>query len=149
MTISKANKSDAEEILSVQKAAFQTEAEIHNMYDIQPLAQTLAELLKEFDLGPVLKVSHNGRIIGSARAHINDNIVTICKVVVLPEFRGRGIAKALISELENICPASRYEIYTNSKSYWNISLYKSLGYTAYGERIDSSKLTFTLLAKEK
>ena len=99
MTISKANKSDAEEILSVQKAAFQTEAEIHNMYDIQPLAQTLAELLKEFDLGPVLKVSHNGRIIGSARAHINGNIVTICKVVVLPEFRGRGIAKALISEL--------------------------------------------------
>ncbi len=61
MTISKANKSDAEEILSVQKAAFQTEAEIHNMYDIQPLAQTLAELLKEFDLGPVLKVSHNGQ----------------------------------------------------------------------------------------
>ena len=136
MTISKANKSDAEEILSVQKTAFQTEAEIHNMYDIQPL-------------GPVLKASHNGRIIGSARAHINGNIVTICKVVVLPEFRGRGIAKALISELENICPASRYEIYTNSKSYWNISLYKSLGYTAYGERIDSSKLTFTLLAKEK
>lgn len=148
MEISIASKSDAPEILAVQKAAFETEAISHGTRDIQPLTETLDELLQEYSAGPVLKATENGKIVGSARADVRGGVVTVEKVVVLPEYRRRGIAKALVSKIEEECPASRYEIFTSTRSPQNIALYESLGYAVYGEKYVNDFLTFALLAKE-
>jgi len=47
-TITRANKADFPEILRLQYAAYQSEAEIYDDYTIQPLTQTLGyEIFKE------------------------------------------------------------------------------------------------------
>jgi hypothetical protein len=56
LIIEEATVSDAEEILALQKLAYQSEAEIYNDFGIPPLVQTLEAwrkiLRKIFFLGP-------------------------------------------------------------------------------------------------
>jgi hypothetical protein len=59
---------DAEEILSLQKLAYITEAELYNDYNIQPLTQTLEDSKLAFENNVVLKCVEDGKIIGSVRA---------------------------------------------------------------------------------
>lgn len=47
ITIIKATKKDAEEILKLQKLAYISEAKIYNDYSIPPLTQTLPEVIDE------------------------------------------------------------------------------------------------------
>lgn len=69
MEISKAEKEDLPQILSLQYLAYQSEAELFKSKDIPPLKQTLNELEEEFDRGLILKLtSDDNKIIGSVRA---------------------------------------------------------------------------------
>ncbi len=66
--IKKAEISDAEEILRIQKLAYQSEAERYNNYDIPPLKQTIGELKKQFRNHIILKaVSGGAEIIGTVK----------------------------------------------------------------------------------
>ena len=48
MIIKRATIADAEEILSLQKLVYESEAEIYNDFTIPPLTQTLEEIKAEF-----------------------------------------------------------------------------------------------------
>ncbi len=65
MIITKAQEADVSEIFRLQRAAYQSEAEIYNDYSIQPLTQTFAEALEEFQNSVVLKAVLDGKIVGS------------------------------------------------------------------------------------
>ncbi len=67
MIIQKADISDAAQILSLQKLAYQSEAEIYNDCKIPPLTQTLEEVESKFTDHIFLKAVEDGRIIGSVR----------------------------------------------------------------------------------
>ena len=144
---------DAEETLSLQKLAFQTEAAIYGP-DIQPMRQTLEEIRAEFKRLTVIKaVAENGLIIGSVRAAAEEpGRCWISKLIVHPEWRRRGIAKALLLEVESRFPEARsFELGTGVRSVGNIKLYESLGYREF-KRIkpESSPCgpEFVLLAKK-
>jgi hypothetical protein len=66
--ILEATVADAEEILSLQYAAYKSEAAIYNNYSIQPLTQTFEQAVVEFHESIVLKAVADGKIIGSVRA---------------------------------------------------------------------------------
>lgn len=65
--IKKADVSDLEEILSLQKTAYKSEAEIYNDYTISSLLQTLDEIKNEFKTNIFLKAVITDEIIGSVR----------------------------------------------------------------------------------
>ena len=67
MKIEQATVGDAAEILALQKLANVSEAEIYGDFRIQPLTQTLEELLREFETHTAFKAVQEGRIIGSVR----------------------------------------------------------------------------------
>ena len=67
--ITKADIDDAEEILKLQKLAYQIEAKRYNNYDIVPLKQTLEELENQFKDHIILKVVSDGTVIGTVRAY--------------------------------------------------------------------------------
>ncbi len=48
MILEQARISDAEEILSLQKIAYKSEAEIYMDFNIAPLIQTLEEIKRDF-----------------------------------------------------------------------------------------------------
>ena len=62
--IIQAQLEDLEAILLLQYTAYQSEAAIHNDYTIQPLRQTLDELIEEYHKSVILKAVLDDKIIG-------------------------------------------------------------------------------------
>lgn len=148
MKITYAAKSDLKEILDLQYLAYQSEAELYNDYNIQPLKQTLSELENEFQIGTVLKaVDENGSIIGSVRTHCENDTVYIGKLMVHPNSQRQGFGTALLLAAEKEFPHRRYELFTGSKSEKNIALYERLGYSIFKREIIAENLTFVYLEK--
>jgi len=147
MSIEKAEKADADEILRVQYAAYQSEAELYNNYSIQPLTQTAEQIIEEFNNGVVLKAVKNGRIIGSVRAYEKENTVYIGKLIVLPEYQNQGIGKSLLRAIEDEFHGKRYELFTGEKSEKNLKLYEKCGYTRFKKEKIAPELVYVYLEK--
>lgn len=122
---------DAEEILEIQKLAFQVEANRYNNYDITPLKQTLEELKIQFKTHIILKSVLDGKIIGTVRAHEENGTCHIGRLAVHPDMQNQGIGTALMKEIEKKYHPKRYKLFVGSKSDNNIRLYQKLGYDIY------------------
>ena len=143
-----ANESDAEEILLLQHKAYQSEAAIYNNYTIQPLKQTLAQVMEEFQESTVFKAVLNAKIIGSVRAAEKENAVYIGKLMVLPDYQNRGIGKRLLEAIENAFDGKRYWLATGAKSEKNLKLYDKCGYIRYKTEEAAPGLTLVYLEKQ-
>ena len=129
--ITKAIIDDAEEILKLQKLAYQIEAKRYNNFDIPALKQTLEELNNQFKNHIILKAVSNGKIIGTVRAYEKDGTCFIGRLAVLPDMQNQGIGAALMKKTETYYSPKRYEIFVGTESENNIHLYKKLGYNIY------------------
>ena len=148
LAISKAEKSDLKEILSLQHLAYQSEAALLNDYTIQPLQQTLADIESEFSTSLFLKATDEQKtIVGSVRGRMVDGSLCIGKLIVHPSMQGRGIGTALLDEIERIYDCNRCQLFTTAKSIRNIRLYERAGYSQYKEEKISDSLQFVYLQK--
>ncbi len=124
----RADKSDAPEILALQKIAYQSEAELYGDDSLPALQQTLHELEEDFEPAPndvaaladsprtagnghheadrivFLKAVVNGKIIGSVRGFALGETAYLRRLIVHPYFRRRGIGRRLLKEIENTFP---------------------------------------------
>ena len=66
---------DAEEILQLQKLAYQSEAVIYDDYKIAPLTQPLDSMIDDLQKQTILKATCNGRITGSVRGYVQNGQV--------------------------------------------------------------------------
>mgnify|MGYP000858969208 CR=1 FL=1 len=128
--IEKALKEDLPDILNLQKKAFEKVAMEENNFNILPMTQTLESITEEYEKRLFLKYTLEGKVIGSVRAHLdNDNVCHIGRLIVHPEFQNRRIGKALMKEIESVFKnCTRYEIFTGLNSKNTVALYKKLGY---------------------
>ncbi len=133
---------DAEEVLSLQKLAYKSEAEIYNDFTIPPLIQTLEEIKKDFENQIVLKATIDRKIRGSVRAFAREETCYIGRLIVHPDFQNRGVGTKLMGKIEEIFEeAKRFELFTGHKSEKNLYLYQKLGYKVFktvkaNERLD-------------
>ncbi len=131
MKIALAHKEDLEQILQIQREAFQKEAERYFEFEIQPLRETKEEILKDMEIKTILKAEINGKVVGSIRAIQNkvDFSCELSRLSVLPQYQGKGIATQLLLEIEKYFPnAAKFVLATGAKSEDNIHLYKKIGY---------------------
>ncbi|HEY4675147.1 MAG TPA: GNAT family N-acetyltransferase [Candidatus Bathyarchaeia archaeon] len=148
MVIKRATIADAEEVLSLQKLAYQSEAEIYNSFDIPPLTQTLQEIKDEFSSKTVLKTVFNEKIIGSVRAFLKDGTCYIGRLIVHPNFQNQGIGTKLTNEIERIFSnAKRFELFTGYRSAKNLHLYQKLGYKIFKTEKVNENLKLAYLEK--
>ena len=146
--ITRATEDDLKEILDLQYLAYQSEAALFGTKDIPPLKETLAEVTEEFKKGPILKMtSEDGRIIGSVRSYAKDKTAYIGKLMVHPDFRGKGYGSKLLREIERYYADKRYELFTSTKSVDNIRLYEKLGYKIFDEKKITDELVFVYMEK--
>ena len=127
---------DAGEVLTIQRAAFVSEAQIYGSVDMPPLTQTLEELeaeLRESD-GWVARVG--GRLVGAIRSRKADGLLLIGRIAIAPDMQGAGIGRALLDAAETHSGAEEAELFTGSLSEANIRLYESCGYVQT-ERVDT------------
>lgn len=140
---------DAEDILSLQKLAYRSEAEIYDEYNIPPLTQTLDEIKNDFTSKVFLIAVTDGAIIGSVRAYEKDGTCHIERLIVHPEYQNRGIGSRLLNEIENVYNGcNRFELFTGYKSKKNIRLYEKHHYNAFRTEKVTDRLQFVFMEKQ-
>lgn len=148
MIIDQATIGDAKEILTLQKLAYQSEAEIYDDFNISPLTQTLEEMKDEIGDKYFLKAIVNDKIIGSVRAFVKEETCYIGRLIVYPDFQNQGIGTKLMNEIERFfSEAKRFELFTGNKSKRNIYLYQKLGYSIFRTEKVTEDLELVYLEK--
>ena len=148
MIVERASVEDAGEILALQKLAYVSEAEIYHDFTIPPLTQTPEQMEEDFEKQHVLKAVMDGKIVGSVRAHVNENTCYVGRLIVHPEFRNQGIGTLLMKNIEGcFSGAARFELFTGHLSEGNLRLYRRLGYARFAEKPVNERLTLVFLEK--
>lgn len=147
--IIKAKEADLETILYLQKECYQTEAELHNEYNIPPLTQTFDSIKEEFNQGTLfLKGVVNGQLIASVRGHIKGGTTFLGRLIVKREFQNNKFGQALMKEIETqLNDCNRYELFTGFNSEKNLKLYQKLGYSEIRRQFINNNLTLVYLEK--
>lgn len=151
MEILDATIADAPEILSLQKLSYLSEAKIYNDYNIPPLTQTQGELEADFERKCILKAVQDGRIIGSVNGFTKDFRCFVGRLMVHPEYQGRGIGTRLMAAIENrFADVCSWELFTGELSVRNIRLYERLGYSVIRrEKFEESRFDVVIMMKMK
>jgi len=153
VTIQRASVADAGEILSLQKLAYRSEAEIYGDFSIPPLTQTQENIEDEFQHTTFLKAVRDGAqeetIVGSVRAFLRDGTCHIGRLIVHPEVQNQGIGSRLMNAIElQFSLADRYELFTGHRSERNLYLYQKLGYTIFKTTPVNERLNLIYLEKK-
>jgi ribosomal protein S18 acetylase RimI-like enzyme len=148
--IERATVADAEEILSLQKLAYRSEAETYDDFSIPPLLQTLEEIKKDFENQTFLKATLDGKIRGSVRAFIKEGTCYIGRLIVHPDFQNQGLGTELMKKIEEVFKgARRFELFTGHKSEKNLYLYQKLGYKIFKAVKAHDRLNIVYLEKRQ
>ena len=125
---------DAGEVLTIQRAAFVSEAAIYGSVDMPPLTQTLTELEAELRSESGFGARIDGRLVGAIRFVERDDMLLIGRIAIAPDMQGEGIGRMLLAAAEESSGASVAELFTGSLSEANLRLYAACGYEEH-ERI--------------
>jgi ech hydrogenase subunit C len=164
-----ADKTDAPEILALQKVAYQSEGELYGDDSLPALQQTLEDLQNDFERKPnretsllgarggtedpddrviFIKAVVNGKIIGSIRGFAVDSTAYLSRMMVHPYFRGRGIGRRLLDEIEKAFPGvTRFETKTGHQSKRNLFQMSRRGYTEFKREPFTPTITWVYLQK--
>lgn len=150
MIIERAVPADAGEILTVQRAAYVSEAQLYGDPYIPPLVESLEQVRKVIEGAVVLKALDGGRrIVGAVRGQLSGTTCLVGRLVVAPDLQGQGLGTALLRALhEQVPDATAFDLFTGHLSAGNLKLYRRLGYReTHRERMDDH-LTMVHLRRE-
>lgn len=146
--ISPISDSDAGEVLTVQRAAFVSEAAIYGSVDMPPLTQTLSELEAELRSESGFTARVAGRLVGAIRFVERDDLLLIGRIAIAPDMQGEGIGRTLLEAAEKSSSADVAELFTGSLSEANLRLYESCGYVEH-ERVPDGDGTAQVFLRKK
>jgi ribosomal protein S18 acetylase RimI-like enzyme len=133
-SIRMATPADADAARRVEEEAFAT---LRSVY--RPNAAARANL---FAIAPALErlvAEVDGRIVGTVRFGIFGDRLRVIGLAVLPTFRPRGVARALVEELARVAKlrvCRALALYTVTKT-GNVSVFERLGFRVVSEQPDS------------
>jgi len=102
----------AGEVLTLQRAAYITEAQAHRDVDLPPLRQLLSELTAELNDQEVLAAGWRdeaGRLVAAVRVRVRQSAPTVAEVgrlTVVPDRQGQGLGSSLLMAVDRRLPAS-------------------------------------------
>ena len=131
LSISVVEPADVGEVLTLQRAAYVTEAQLYGDSFLPALTQTFDELATELAAGLAVKATRHHRILGAARARVDGTTLHIGRLTVAPDAQGHGIGSRLLAELERLAPPTieTFTLFTGRLSTANIRLCQRLGYS--------------------
>lgn len=147
--ITTAEERDAGEIMTVQRAAYVSEALLYDTTRLSALSEPLAEIRKSVAAGEVLVARMDSRIVGSVRGVRQGDECHVGRLVVAPDLQGRGIGTALLRAVERHGGdgVRRFVLHTGDRSHANIALYRKVGYIETHREFVAETLSLVHLAK--
>jgi GNAT superfamily N-acetyltransferase len=126
---------DSGEILTLQRAAYVTEAQAHDDPGLPPLRQTLAELRAELGSADVtaLGIRDRGRLVATVRLRHDPSdahTAEVARLAVAPDRQGEGLGTRLLAEVERHArpEVTALELFPGDRSHRNLRLYARHGY---------------------
>jgi predicted N-acetyltransferase YhbS len=148
VTIDPLTEADAGEVMTLQRAAFVSEAQIYGSADMPPLTQTLEQVAAELRDSESLGARDGHRLVGAIRYRIDGDLLLIGRIAVAPDQQGEGIGRMLLTAAEERSSAAEAELFTGSLSTANIALYERCGYVI-SERVDEGDGTEQVFLRKR
>jgi ribosomal protein S18 acetylase RimI-like enzyme len=148
ISLSPISVADAGEILTVQRAAFVSEALVYGDPDMPPLIQTLPELEAELTTADGWVARAGSRLVGAIRTRESDGVLLIGRIAIAPDMQGEGLGRRLLEAAEEHSTADYAELFTGSLSEANIRLYERCGYVE-ASRIDEGDGTAQVFLRKR
>jgi ribosomal protein S18 acetylase RimI-like enzyme len=144
---------DAGEVLTLQRAAYVTEAQAHGDLTMPPLTQTLGQLRVELADPQVVAwgIRERGRLLASVRVRQAGRATAeVGRLVVAPDRQGSGLGTALLlaAEARLHDDVTVIRLFTGERSEANLRLYQRLGYYETG-RAPAGTYNLVHLAKAR
>jgi ribosomal protein S18 acetylase RimI-like enzyme len=133
--LSDLNAADAGEALTLQRAAYVTEAQAHADPRLPPLLESLEALRAEIEDPAVVAIGarDGGRLVGAVRLRPEPDdpgAAELRRLAVAPDRQGEGIGTSLLLAAHARAPAgvTVIRLFTGEHSAGNIRLYTRHGY---------------------
>jgi GNAT superfamily N-acetyltransferase len=134
----------AGELLTLQRAAYVTEAQLYDDVRLPALVQTLDELTVSTCLAAVA----GSRLVGAVRARERDGVLHVGRLVVAPDLQGHGVGTRLLRAAEQATRLPRAALFTGARSVANLRLYRRHGYVETAREQVRPGLEVVHLAKD-
>ncbi|TDO52800.1 tRNA (guanine37-N1)-methyltransferase [Kribbella sp. VKM Ac-2527] len=146
-----ATLADVGEIHALQLAAFLSEAQAYGDLTIPPLVEDLDTSIQRVAQGGVWKAVAGTRVVGSVQVTVDGAVARIGRLMVAPDWQGRGVGARLLRFAEQTAPAdvTQYELFTGALSERNLALYTKAGYREVRREQQTAKVELVLLAKRR
>jgi tRNA (guanine37-N1)-methyltransferase len=146
-----ATAADAGEIHVLQLAAFLSEARLYDDYTIPPLTDDPAATTARLERGNVLMAVAGTRIVGSVQLVVDEAVGHVERLIVAPDWQGRGLGARLLRAAEQLAPAevTSYTLDTGALSDRNLALYRKAGYRETGREAQTPKVDLVHLTKRR
>jgi tRNA (guanine37-N1)-methyltransferase len=146
-----ATEADAGEIHTLQLAAFLSEGQEYDDLSIPPLVEDAEASVQRLKAGGVLKAVAGTRIVGSVQVTVDGSVARIGRLIVAPDWQGRGLGSRLLKVAEQLAPAdvTSYELFTGAESDRNLGLYQKAGYREVRREQQTAKVELVMLTKRR
>lgn len=122
----------AGELLTLQRAAYVSEAQIYDDARLPPLTQTLEEVVEELEDSrvPALGIRAGTRLVAAVRLLVRGEVADLGRLIVAPDLQGRGVGTQLLTSVDAWLPGevNRIELFTGDRSVANLRLYERAGF---------------------
>jgi len=121
---------DAGEVLTLQRAAYVTEARAYADFDLPPLLETLEEVRAALTSCLCWGVRENGRLVAAVRLTVSGHVGVIGRLAVAPDRQGTGLGGGLLRAAEAAAPppVTVFRLFTGAASAGSLHLYAKHGY---------------------
>ena len=147
----RAVEADAGEILTLQRAAYATTAQLYRDPFLPPLLESLQEVAEAIRSQIVLAAVDGHRIVGSARCRIEGSVGHLGRLVVAPDRSGARLGVRLVKAVQDHAPPSvrRFELFTGSLSERHIALYWLLGFEEFDRRCSDEGIELVYMGRDR
>ena len=151
VVLRRAVEADAGEILTLQRAAYVTTAQLYRDPFLPPLLETCQEVAEAIRSDVVLAAVDGHRIVGSARVRTEGSVGHLGRLVVAPDRSGARLGVRLVKAIQEHAPPSvrRFELFTGALSVRHIALYWLLGFEEFDRRFSDEGIELVYMGRDR